>query len=90
VTRFTEELFSCLISVIFIYQALSYFFTLFADSANGHGEAKAGLMVGLLVLFSSISIRESRNGSLFNQWVRNRMADFAPVIAIFLGIALAW
>jgi len=34
VTRFTEELFSVLISVIFIYQALSYFINLFTDE-NG-------------------------------------------------------
>ena len=56
----------------------------------GHGEAKAGLMVGLLTFASSILIRDQRNGSLFNQFIRNRMADFAPVIAIFLGLGFAW
>jgi len=91
VTRFTEELFSVLVSVIFIYQALNYFVTLFTNTGEVlHGEAKAGLMVGLLTFFTAISIRGSRNGSLFNQWVRNRMADFAPVIAIGMGLALAW
>eukprot|EP00961_Rhodomonas_salina_P167373 2255369-Rhodomonas_salina.1 len=91
VTRFTEELFSVLVSVIFIYQAINYFVTLFAEkNENGHGEAKAGLLVGLLTFFTATSIRGSRNGSLFNQWTRNRVADFAPVIAIMLGLGLAW
>ena len=90
ITRFTEELFSVLISVIFIYSAINYFINLFTDESTGHGEAKAGLMVGLLTLFSALAIRNSRNGSLLNQWVRNRVADFAPVIAIGLGLGLAW
>eukprot|EP00961_Rhodomonas_salina_P279248 3772482-Rhodomonas_salina.1 len=90
VTRFTEELFSVLVSVIFIYQAINYFVDLFAKSENSNGEAKAGLLVGLLTFFTALSIRGSRNGSLFNQWTRNRVADFAPVIAIMLGLGLAW
>ena len=58
--------------------------------AVGHGEAKAGVIVGAVTFFSALSIRGSRNGSLFNQWTRNRVADFAPVIAIFLGLGFAW
>jgi len=90
VTRFTEELFSVLISVIFIYSALNYFIGLFTDKDAGEGEAKAGLLVGLLTFFTALSIRGSRNGPLFTQWIRNRVADFAPVIAIGLGLGLAW
>eukprot|EP00873_Tetraselmis_striata_P025206 jgi/Tetstr1/445470/TSEL_033249.t1 len=90
VTRFTEELFSLLISVIFIFEAVKYFFILFTDPDVSHGEAKAGLFVGLLTFFSALSIRGFRNGRLFNQWTRNRVADFAPVIAIFLGLLVSW
>jgi len=90
VTRFTEELFSVLVSVIFIYEACNYFVTLFINPEVSHGEAKAGLFVGLLTFFTAISIRGCRNGRLFNQWIRNRVADFAPVIAIFLGLGLSW
>eukprot|EP00873_Tetraselmis_striata_P044276 jgi/Tetstr1/464540/TSEL_009297.t1 len=90
VTRFTEELFSLLISVIFIFEAVKYFYILFTDPDVSHGEAKAGLFVGLLTFFSALSIRGFRNGRLFNQWTRNRVADFAPVIAIFLGLLVSW
>jgi len=90
VTRFTEELFSVLISVIYIYSAMSYFITLFADENTSHGEAKAGLLIGFLTCFTALTIRGSRNSSFCNQWVRNRMADFSPVIAIGLGLGLAW
>mmetsp|Transcript_31432 Transcript_31432/g.62096 ORF Transcript_31432/g.62096 Transcript_31432/m.62096 type:complete len:646 (-) Transcript_31432:2249-4186(-) len=90
VTRFTEELFSVLISVIFIYQGMFYFIQLFINSEVSHGEAKAGILVGLLTFFVALSIRASRDGRLFNQWFRNKVADFAPVIAIILGIAVAW
>uniref|UniRef100_A0A7S1DJH3 Bicarbonate transporter-like transmembrane domain-containing protein n=1 Tax=Hemiselmis andersenii TaxID=464988 RepID=A0A7S1DJH3_HEMAN len=90
VTRFTEELFSVLVSVIFIYQALGYFLSLFTSQDVGHGYAKAGLFVGLLTFFTALTIRGSRNGPLFTQWIRNRVADFAPVIAIFLGLGVAW
>eukprot|EP00193_Tetraselmis_chui_P006960 CAMPEP_0177763374 /NCGR_PEP_ID=MMETSP0491_2-20121128/6836_1 /TAXON_ID=63592 /ORGANISM="Tetraselmis chuii, Strain PLY429" /LENGTH=591 /DNA_ID=CAMNT_0019279475 /DNA_START=429 /DNA_END=2204 /DNA_ORIENTATION=- len=90
VTRFTEELFSLLISVIFIYEACRYFVLLFTNPDVGHGEAKGGLFVGLLTFFSATAIRGCRNGRLFNQWIRNRVADFAPVIAIFLGLGVSW
>eukprot|EP00961_Rhodomonas_salina_P169018 2277265-Rhodomonas_salina.3 len=90
VTRFTEELFSVLISVIFIYSAIDYFVNLFTKEDVTNGEAKAGLIVGLVTFFTALTIRNSRNGSLFTQWVRNRVADFAPVIAICLGLGLAW
>uniref|UniRef100_A0A0G4G1R4 Bicarbonate transporter-like transmembrane domain-containing protein n=1 Tax=Chromera velia CCMP2878 TaxID=1169474 RepID=A0A0G4G1R4_9ALVE len=90
VTRFTEELFSVLISVIFIYNGMFYFFALFSNADVSHGQAKAGILVGLLTFFVALSIRDSRDGRLFNQWIRNRVADFAPVIAIILGIGVAW
>uniref|UniRef100_A0A0G4HL09 Bicarbonate transporter-like transmembrane domain-containing protein n=1 Tax=Chromera velia CCMP2878 TaxID=1169474 RepID=A0A0G4HL09_9ALVE len=90
VTRFTEELFSVLISVIFIYNGMFYFVQLFIQADVSHGEAKAGILVGLLTFFVALAIRDSRNGRLFNQFIRNRVADFAPVIAIILGIAVAW
>eukprot|EP00961_Rhodomonas_salina_P304231 3941533-Rhodomonas_salina.2 len=104
VTRFTEELFSVLISVIFIYSALDYFVCVFASASHGagwcggdgwvwavtNGEVKAGLIVGLLTLFTALGTRNSRNGSLFTQCIRNRVADFAPVIAIAIALALAW
>uniref|UniRef100_A0A0G4FM35 Bicarbonate transporter-like transmembrane domain-containing protein n=1 Tax=Chromera velia CCMP2878 TaxID=1169474 RepID=A0A0G4FM35_9ALVE len=90
VTRFTEELFSVLISVIYIYEGMFYFVQLFTNSEVTHGEAKAGILVGLLTFFTALSIRYSRDGRLFNQWFRNKMADFAPVIAIILGIGAAW
>ena len=90
VTRFTGELFSVLVSVIYIFSALGYFIKLFADEGTDHGEAKAGLLIGFFTCLSALSIRGSRNGSLFNQWTRNRMAKFSPVIAIGLGVSLAW
>ncbi|CEM23228.1 unnamed protein product [Vitrella brassicaformis CCMP3155] len=90
VTRFTEETFSVLISVIFIYEACRYFVGLFGSQDVSHGEAKVGLFVGLLTFFTATIVRGSRNGKLFNQWIRNRAADFAPVIAIILGVAVAW
>ena len=58
--------------------------------AVSHGEAKVGLFVGMLTFFSAIAVKEMRNGALFNQWIRNRVADFAPVIAIGIGLAVSW
>jgi len=91
VTRFTEELFSVLVSVIFIKEGLQYFVDLFMKTDKvSHGEAKAGLIVGVVTFFTAVTILHSRNGIYFNQWVRNRMADFAPVVAITVGIGLSW
>jgi len=90
VTRFTEELFSVLISVIFIYNALNYFVGLFSNPDVSEGEAKACIFVGLLTFFTALIIRNGRNSRFGTQWIRNRVADFAPVIAIFLGIGVAW
>eukprot|EP00873_Tetraselmis_striata_P018925 jgi/Tetstr1/439189/TSEL_027634.t1 len=63
VTRLQEEaFFSLLISVIFIFEAVKYFFILFTDPDVSHGEAKAGLFVGLLTSSPRCPIRGFRNG----------------------------
>ncbi len=58
--------------------------------AVGHGPAQVGLFLGLLTVFSALSIRGFRQGNLFNQFLRNRIADFAPVIAIAIGLSVGW
>uniref|UniRef100_A0A0G4IC93 Bicarbonate transporter-like transmembrane domain-containing protein n=1 Tax=Chromera velia CCMP2878 TaxID=1169474 RepID=A0A0G4IC93_9ALVE len=89
-TRFTTEIFAVFVSFIFLYAGMFYFFQLFARSEVSHGEAKAGILLGAMTFFVALSIRYSRDGPLFNQWIRNRVADFAPVIAVALGIGVAW
>ena len=91
VSRFTEETFSLLISVIFIYSAVEYFVMLFDNKdKTGHGGAKTAFLVGLTVFFVALNLRGFRTSVLFTRSVRNTVADFAPVIAIFWGHVVAW
>ena len=91
VSRFTEETFSLLISVIFIYSAVEYFVMLFDNKdKTGHGGAKTAFLVGLTVFFVALNLRGFRTSVLFTRSIRNTVADFAPVIAIFWGHVVAW
>ena len=91
VSRFTEETFSLLISVIFIYSAVEYFVMLFDNKdKTGHGGAKTAFLVGLTVFFVALNLRGFRTSVLFTRSIRNTVADFAPVIVIFWGHVVAW
>lgn len=89
-TRFTDEIFAGLISVIFIVEAIK-------DTVHAFGNEGFGLASGLLSLILALgtfmisrSLKKATNTPYLRRPVRNFFSDFGPTIAIVImtGFAL--
>lgn len=105
VTRFTEEIFAALISVIFIIEALTSVVKLYTEPPGGGGDdddtsggasRMASAFLGTMLCFgtygTAMALRSvKRAGKMFNRSVRNAMGDYGVTIAIlaFTGVAIA-
>ena len=91
VTRFTEEIFSALISIIFIMGALENIIDLFVKDASPSGRAKA--FMGTVMCFGTYMLatmcKKQRASRWFTPTVRNILANYGVTIAILLFTALA-
>ncbi|NCG22121.1 MAG: HCO3- transporter [Rhodobacterales bacterium] len=97
-TRFTDDTFAALISVIFIYEALKDMFHGFNVSAHGLEEsaelpydtALLSLLLALGTFYISTLLVRARTGPYLRRWMREFLADFGPTIAIvsMTGLAL--
>lgn len=83
-TRFTDETFSALISLIFIYQAVLALAALFQEPEDGPGHATAllSLLLALGTFYVAMSLSRFRRSSYLLPWMREFLADFGPTIAI--------
>lgn len=88
-TRFTDEIFAGLISVIFIVEAVK-------DTANAFGNEGFGLASGLLSLILALgtfmisrSLKTATKTPYLRRPVRNFLSDFGPSIAIVAMTGLA-
>jgi mannitol/fructose-specific phosphotransferase system IIA component (Ntr-type) len=83
-TRFTDETFSALISLIFIYQAVLALAALFQESDEGlsHDTALLSLLLALGTFYVAMSLSRFRRSSYLLPWMREFLADFGPTIAI--------
>lgn len=89
-TRFTDETFAALISVIFIAEALKDMARGFGDPAISHDTALLSLLLALGTFYISTTLSRMRSGPYLRRQVREFLADFGPTIAIALmtGVAL--
>lgn len=83
-TRFTDETFSALISLIFIYQAVLALAGIFGELDNGlsHDTALLSLLLALGTFYIAMSLSRFRRSSYLLPWMREFLADFGPTIAI--------
>jgi hypothetical protein len=83
-TRFTDETFSALISLIFIYQAVLALVGIFGDLDSGlsHDTALLSLLLALGTFYIAMSLSRFRRSSYLLPWMREFLADFGPTIAI--------
>ncbi len=90
-TRFTDEIFAALISVIFIYEAVSNLIKIFhkvgAGEAVAYDVALLSLVLALGTFYVAMSMSRFRKSHLLVPSVREFLADFGPTIAI-LSMAL--
>ncbi len=97
-TRFTDDTFAALISVIFIYEAVKDMLHGFTVSSHGLEEsaelpydtALLSLLLSLGTFYIAMMLVRARTGPYLRRQFREFLADFGPTIAIVLmtGVAL--
>jgi mannitol/fructose-specific phosphotransferase system IIA component (Ntr-type) len=83
-TRFTDEIFSALISMIFIYEAIKSLIHIFEDLdvKKHHDTALLSLLLALGTFYIAMSLSRFRRSSYLLPKFREFLADFGPAIAL--------
>jgi len=83
-TRFTDEIFAALISLIFIYEAIKSLVMIFQDlDVNQHHDtALLSLLLALGTFYIAMNLSRMRRSRFLIPWVREFLADFGPTIAL--------
>jgi hypothetical protein len=85
-TKFTDDIFSSLISVIFIYEAIKDLTLNFLNPAIPGIQATSSLIIALTTYFVATTLSKLRRTPFFPRKVRDTVSDFAPTIGVFSGI----
>lgn len=90
-TRFTDEIFSALISVIFIYEAIKSLVKIFKDLdvKQHHDTALLSLLLALGTFYIAMSLSRFRKSHYLRPKIREFLADFGPAIALAAMTAVA-
>ena len=83
-TRFTDEIFAALISIIYIYEAVRALTAIFEDldQRSHHDVALLSLLLALGTFYIAMSLSRFRRSRYLLPRVREFLADFGPAIAI--------
>ena len=81
-TRFTDEIFAALISLIFIYEAVRALALIFNDTGNGHDTALLSLLLALGTFYVANQLQRIRKSRYLLPWMREFISDFGPTIAL--------
>lgn len=83
-TRFTDEIFSGLISLIFIYEAIRSLLKIVQDLdvQQHHDTALLSLLLALGTFYVAMSLSRFRSSSYLRPKIREFLADFGPTIAL--------
>lgn len=90
-TRFTNEIFSVLMSLIFVYEAVRAIAGLFAQAGGAvhHDTALLTLLLALGTYLVGAQLAQMRRSRYLNHTIREFLSDFGPAIAMALMTALA-
>lgn len=92
-TRFTDEIFSALMSLIFIYKAIEALVAGFTAANVPGGSNEKALLAVLLALgtfYIAMTLAGFRRSKYLFPWMREFLADFGPSIALGCMVAVAW
>lgn len=93
-TRFTDEIFSALMALIFIYEAIraisAIFRKSFADESFSHDAAFLSLILAIGTFYIAISLSQIRRSRYLLPWMRAFLADFGPMIALAAMTLVSW
>lgn len=88
-TRFTDEIFAALISIIFIVQAVEALVHEFRDDAGDHEASFLALILGIGCFWVASTLFRVRHGVYLRAKLREFLADFGPAIALGLMTVVA-
>ena len=88
-TRFTDEIFSLLISAIFVVEALSDIGGTFQSRSFGIAKSLMTLVSATVTYTVATKLKGLRNSVYFNQRVRTFISNFAPTFGIVAGSLVA-
>jgi mannitol/fructose-specific phosphotransferase system IIA component (Ntr-type) len=89
-TRFTDDTFAALISIIFIVEALKDIGSAFTDGEVSHATALLSTILALGTYQVATALSRARRSVYLVRAVRQFLADFGPTIAIGLMTAIAF
>ncbi len=92
-TRFTDEIFSSLMSLIFIYEAIRALINVFGDSFaknQAHDRAFLTLILAMGTFYVATSLSHMRSSHYLHSRAREFLADFGPSIALVMMSYVAW
>ncbi len=93
-TRFTDEIFSALMSLIFIYKAVEGIVETFQETGGLTIGASVNALLALVLavgtFYIAMTLARFRNSKYLVPWMREFLADFGPSIALAVMIAAAW
>jgi hypothetical protein len=88
-TRFTDEIFSTLISAIFVVEAVSDIGRTFTSTSSTLTKALLSLTCASVTFVVSSLIKKLRTSAYFNKTVRNTVSNFAPTIGVVSAVLIA-
>lgn len=90
-TRFTDEIFSALMSLIFIYKAIQALIIEFrADEIISYEKALLALVLAVGTFYIAMTLARIRSSRYLLPWIREFLSDFGPSIALVIMVAVAW
>lgn len=88
-TRFTDEIFSVLISAIFVVEAVSDVGRTFTSPASTFTKALLTLVCATVTFTVATALKGLRNSVYFTRRIRDTVSDFAPTIGVVTASLLA-
>jgi len=88
-TRFTDEIFSVLISTIFVIEAISDVGGTFTSPESTFTKALLTLTIATVTYGTATVLKGLRNTVYFTKSIRNNLSNFAPTIGVVFGSLLA-
>jgi len=88
-TRFSDDIFSALISCIFIVEATKDIVSAFKNPAISGLQASMSLITAFLTFATAKTLSSLRSTTLLNRTVREKVSDFAPTFGVLSGVTFA-
>ncbi len=92
-TRFTDEIFAALISIIFIYEAIHRLVDVFAEAGEqqNHDKPLLSLLLAIGTFYIAMRLSAFRRSRYLLSSMREFLADFGPAIAILaMTLVASW